>query len=336
MTPSPIPLTAGRTDVLGYINKNSYPVQITSDHLGLNIQVPGKVRGAPPAYVLDRAGRKINDPRLDFYCASGLLAKEYSPEPGGVPIIALSTSPVVGAGPSTSVTASMTPAAPVAPVAKTPVRASLTPFGALRPPGALTPPTVALPAPTLANRLPAAAPQVQPAQPGVGAPGIQAMSVAQAAKLGIIPRPDRRDHFSNLPDEDKTGEAARSAPSIDKATPPMTKPIIPQGLELRSAEVDAAALGASDVVRALPTPVSAVVPAPAAPAAPAPSTVVAAPEAPKAPRPTVEFGGKMFSTAGTLKRALLKQFNGDKAMADEAFEPYRGRFAPQGPTKSAP
>ncbi len=290
-TLAPAPAT---TDVLGYFNKNSFPLQITSEHLGVNMQV------GPKAYVLDRAQRKINDPRLDFYASSGLLSKEFSKV--NVPLVMLAGSPVAGAGPGTSVTSAV---AAKAPAPRVPVQGTIT-------------------LPGMPNRIPAAAVQ---AQPSVSAPGINAMSVADATRLGLIPRPDRRDHFSKLPNEDKTGEAARSAPSIDSITRAPV-PVIPRGLNLRSADVSSIRdLEAENPAVALTAPEGSNPP-------PNDLAIVAAPpggESPLLPgRPAVEYDGRRFTTAGNLKRAMLKKFNGDQSLADEAFETFKGKFAPQG------
>lgn len=303
-------LSPNTTDTLGFFNKKSQPLQISSDHLGINMQV------APKSFVMDRSGRKINDPRLDFYASAGLLAKELSPKP--VPLVLLAGTPVAPASPATSVTSST----------RTPVRGTITPLG-------------------LPNRLPEGTPAAA-TQPGVSAPGIQAMSIAQATKMGIIPRPDRRDHFAKLPNEDKTGEAARSAPSIDSVTP-ATRVIVPKGLALQSVDVSeaesAGAEGAEQVMAQLSG--GAAKPA-AAPVLTAPDGLTVTPigrsaglatapaAQPIAARPVVEFDGRKFTTAGNLKRALLKKFNGDEGLANEAFEPYRGSFAPQGKTKASP
>lgn len=286
------------TDVLGYFNKNSFPLQITSEHLGVNMQV------GPKSYVLDRAQRKINDPRLDFYASSGLLSKEFSKEP--VPLVHLAGSPVAGAAPSSSVT-SRTPTATPIVAPRVPVQGTIT-------------------LPGMANRIPPSA--VRPTQPSVSAPGINAMSVAEATRQGLIPRPDRHDHFAKLPNEDKTGEAARSAPSIDTLVR-MPVPVRPQGLNLRSADVSGMdALEAENPAVALTTAEEAQPPdGLAVTASPAPLPAVLG-------RPTVEYDGRRFTTAGNLKRAMLKKFNGDQGMADEAFEAFKGKFAPQGKTKA--
>lgn len=158
------------------------------------------------------------------------------------------------------------------------------------------------------------------------------MSVQQATAAGLIPRPDRRDHFARLPNEDKTGEAARSAPSIDSITRTQ-RPIIPKGLQLQSAdtsEVDN--LAAEDTVAAQARVPMVAVPPPALPPGDLSVTPAPPPPAPPpvAPRPSVEFDGRHYTTAGNLKKAMMRKFGNDTGMVEEAFEPFRGKFAPQG------
>lgn len=293
---APAPAT---TDVLGYYNKNDFPLQITSEHLGVNMQVAKK------SYVTDRSLRKINDPRLDFYASSGLLSKEFSKTP--VPLVLLAGSPVAGAAPSTSVTSSRAATSAAAP--RVPVQGTITPPG-------------------MPNKIPVVA---QQSQPSVSAPGINAMTVAEAAKRGLIPRPDRRDHFDKLPNEDKTGEAARSAPSIDSITRAPV-PVVPKGLSLQSADVSGlSALEADNPVNALTASPGSNPPLLKAAKNP-PSGLTVVPSG--APRPAIEYDGRLFTTAGNLKRAMLKKFGGDQEMADEAFEAFKGKFAPQGKVRA--
>lgn len=67
--------TETSTKVIGYFNPHSWPVNITSSRLGLNMTVKAK------QYVLDRDDKKINDPRLEPYVGAKMLAKELSQTP---------------------------------------------------------------------------------------------------------------------------------------------------------------------------------------------------------------------------------------------------------------
>lgn len=78
------------TNVVGYYNGNRWPIQLVVSKLNITLTLePGK-------YVLDRAGRKINDPYFEVFANNKQLHRELSQTP--VPII---TIPVVNAPPTT-------------------------------------------------------------------------------------------------------------------------------------------------------------------------------------------------------------------------------------------
>lgn len=76
------------TTVVGYYNGNRWPIQLVISKLNLTLTLePGK-------YILDRAGRKINDPYFEVFANNKQLHRESSATP--VPIIAIPeiTAPV--------------------------------------------------------------------------------------------------------------------------------------------------------------------------------------------------------------------------------------------------
>lgn len=304
MTTVTKPLT--ETNVLGYKNNNNFPISISSDQLGINTQV------APKSYVVDREGRKINDPRLDYYTrVNGLLSKEFSEKP--VPVILLGGSPVAPASGASGVGAR----APSAP--SIPVKAVLNPNSLPASPSA---------AKTIMSRLPSVQPmnQSQSAPPQVAS--IRAMTVAEGVKSGVISRPDLRDHFASLPKEDMDGVAARTAPYIDKLAP-LTRPIIPQNLKLNTADISHLSdLEAPDAVAATTASI----------AQDAGVTLPPSKSVPPTNNPSdlsvtaitdeggVKYDGKIFKRPGPFKRMLNAKFK-DKALADEAYEMFKPQFA---------
>jgi len=72
------------TNVVGYYNGNRWPIQLVVSKLNITLTLePGK-------YILDRAGRKINDPYFEVFADRKQLHRELSDKP--VPVI---TIPVV-------------------------------------------------------------------------------------------------------------------------------------------------------------------------------------------------------------------------------------------------
>jgi len=70
---------ATTTKVVGYYNGKAWPVHLVISELNLTLQLK------PGDFIIDRQGRKINDPFFDKY--AGQLAKEVSDKP--VPILAV-------------------------------------------------------------------------------------------------------------------------------------------------------------------------------------------------------------------------------------------------------
>lgn len=62
--------TAPHTNVVGYYNGNTWPLHISISEANLNFQL------GPGQFLLDKAGRKINDPKLDVYAGPKMLSKE--------------------------------------------------------------------------------------------------------------------------------------------------------------------------------------------------------------------------------------------------------------------
>ena len=58
-----------KTNVVGYFNPNDYPMQIVVAEHNLTIQLQ------PKQYIVDRAGRLVNDPILDKYVGKGRLSR---------------------------------------------------------------------------------------------------------------------------------------------------------------------------------------------------------------------------------------------------------------------
>ena len=63
-------MSSATTDIKGYFNGNSYPIQIQSAALNLYVQIKSK------DYLRDRSGRLINDPRLASFARPGSLSIE--------------------------------------------------------------------------------------------------------------------------------------------------------------------------------------------------------------------------------------------------------------------
>jgi hypothetical protein len=62
------------TSVVGYFNPNDYPMQIVVAEHNLTIQLQ------PKQYIVDRAGRLVNDPTLDRYVGKGRLSRATNPK----------------------------------------------------------------------------------------------------------------------------------------------------------------------------------------------------------------------------------------------------------------
>ncbi len=283
--------------------------------------------------MLDREGRKINDPRLEYYAKQGgLLVKEYSDKP--VPLILLlGTQNPQTVSPSTAVTTRPSSG----------VRTTLPVSGVMKRGEGPALPT--------SEALSAGGPQ-----PHSGTVSIHGMTMDQAFASGLLSKKGRNrpDPMDKAPDEDTSGAAARGAPYIDEIgrAQMLREHMIRQGngpLKLKSAEyavidprVDVvsqamktharpalteaqilanAAVDADEKVVALP-------PLPAASDALG-SIQEGAPLTTSAPGvteerlrgPKIEFDGKIFRTVKTLRAHLKAKFK-DEALVDEAVQPF--------------
>lgn len=68
-------ITQSTSDVIGYFNANSWPVNISISSLGRSFNL------SPGGYVVDEAGRKVNDPIFENYVGPMQLSREWSPAP---------------------------------------------------------------------------------------------------------------------------------------------------------------------------------------------------------------------------------------------------------------
>lgn len=74
-----VPATIPTTTVVGYYNGNRWPIQLVISKLSITLHLQ------PGEYILDRHGRKINDPFFEVYANSKQLQREISDKP--VPMI---------------------------------------------------------------------------------------------------------------------------------------------------------------------------------------------------------------------------------------------------------
>ena len=86
-----LPVKAETTTVVGYYNPNTWPVNITISDLNITVPI------APRDYVLDRQGRKVNDPILERYVGPKMLAREQSDKPTALLRISANPSPAPSA-----------------------------------------------------------------------------------------------------------------------------------------------------------------------------------------------------------------------------------------------
>jgi len=89
------------TNVVGYFNGNRWPIQLVISHLNITVTLdPGK-------YLVDRQGRKINDPFFETYAKNGQLHRETSQTPVPlflIPPVQAPTLPTAQSNPVRSVT----------------------------------------------------------------------------------------------------------------------------------------------------------------------------------------------------------------------------------------
>ena len=77
---------ANSTEIAGYFNPNSWPVQVAISELNLTVTLQ------PMEFILDRAGRRINDPLLNRFVGPKMLSVEKSAQP--VPVLRIPTVPL--------------------------------------------------------------------------------------------------------------------------------------------------------------------------------------------------------------------------------------------------
>lgn len=83
------------TNVVGYYNGNRWPIQLVISKLNITLTLePGK-------YILDRQGRKVNDPYFEVFANNKRLHRELSETP--VPVLVIpEVAPAVTASPSSN------------------------------------------------------------------------------------------------------------------------------------------------------------------------------------------------------------------------------------------
>jgi hypothetical protein len=202
----------GTTTTTGYFNYNKFPIAIRSQSLGVNLTIPPPDPTTGPVPIVDRQGRRVNDPRLDSFCGAGGLTKQLG-DP--VPLVRLSAeSPGVGlsAQPPTK------QPAPVKPnqsanrqVQRLPVHATITD----RP----IPPQPHAPAKTGSTGFTGQGPRPGVTPPGIN-PAVRAMTVAEAERTGVIGRAHRPTEGLKVEDGVGALTAGKEAPYADETRPP--------------------------------------------------------------------------------------------------------------------
>lgn len=187
------------TNVVGYYNGNRWPIQLVISKLNITLTLePGK-------YVLDRQGRKINDPYFEVFANNKQLHRELSQTP--VPIIAIP-----------EVAAPVTPAAPT-----NPVRA-ITEW--TRDAKGIRQPVLTQPAP---------APQPAPLPPAVVASAsesVKPMSMEEARRRGFVrkvrevPEDYGVNDTTGLPPSGIPKMKYAIDPSVNKPAPPLPKEML--------------------------------------------------------------------------------------------------------------
>jgi hypothetical protein len=83
-------LPAGMTNVCGYFNGNKWPIQLVISKLSITLHLQ------PGEFILDKQGRKINDPFFEAYAKNKQLQRETSDKPVqiiAIPIVATTVTP---------------------------------------------------------------------------------------------------------------------------------------------------------------------------------------------------------------------------------------------------
>ena len=184
------------TDVVGYYNPNNYRIKLSSSILGLNISLN------PGAFVVNQAGHRVNDPRLEVHVGAGRLSRSKSTT-GQVDIV------LVGAAPDERSAAGFT--------ATNETRA---PKQAALPPVPQTDPTPVRPTSTNARVTSRSAVIGPGAETVSSSTSFRAMSVGKALELGLI-KPSIIPSDADLPSATTgyTRTNAEKAPRIDEVMP---------------------------------------------------------------------------------------------------------------------
>lgn len=185
------------TNVVGYYNGNRWPIQLVVSKLNITLTLePGK-------YVLDRQGRKINDPYFEVFANNKQLHRELSQK--AVPIISI---PVV---------------APTVPTTSgNPVRAITT---WARNNQGIRQPVLTEPAPTPQEQPHAAAPVVSSSE------SVTPMSMEEARRRGLVRKV--RDVPEDYGVNDTTGLPPARIPQMKYSIDPsVNKPVAPLPKEM--------------------------------------------------------------------------------------------------------
>lgn len=75
------------TNVVGYYNGNKWPIQLVISHFNITLHLQ------PGEFILDKQGRKINDPFFEKYAASKQLSRETSTTPVALVRVPLASNP---------------------------------------------------------------------------------------------------------------------------------------------------------------------------------------------------------------------------------------------------
>ena len=194
------------TNICGYYNANRWPIQLSVARFNVTLTLK------PGEYLLDRQGRKINDPYFEVYANNKQLARETSDTPVPlilVPVVTAQTGPVPQTNPVRAVTEWTRDARGI----RQPV---LTPKATPKPaPNAMPTPTI-------------------PMVTGGSESSVRPMSMADAIKQGLV----RKSRI--VPEDygvtDTTGLPPSRIPSmkysIDSSVGKPVAPLPPEALQL--------------------------------------------------------------------------------------------------------
>jgi hypothetical protein len=166
-----------KTNVVGYFNQQKWPVHVHISEVNLSRQL------TPGAYIVDRQGRKVNDPRLEVCVGPNALAREFASKGTTVPILRM--------------------------VSREPVRSTS---------GQTVSSATAFVKDNTGQLVPKFSPASAPGvPPSPSKSSVMGMSVEDAKRMGLI-RPTRPVVESNLTDTDGA-PVQGAAPTIDEITP---------------------------------------------------------------------------------------------------------------------